>query len=433
MPLPPITPLPDPPTIADPATFEARADALLGALPNFVDEANALGAALLVVGLLNEIPALTAAGDLDGSEDLAIVAGDEARKLALSRLLFKHPDGLFNIAPNLAAETPLLTAASALNGTETIAVEQGGNARKLALSRLIFKDANGRVGIGTNSPGAELEVADTAGDNDVRMILRANASVVGQIGRSSTQMFIDTVSAHPFLMLIGGNEFTRFNASDQLIGTTSAANLTSGAAANPGLQITKDGGIGAQRNISANLALAKATGYSDANFAVFNVAGSGVGSISTTGSSVAFNTSSDHRLKFNVTELTGALARVRSLQAKRFNWLTAPDGEAVDGFIAHEAQAVVPESVTGTLDETRVETIELEPERATGVLDGEGDEIIVPAVTEERTVPVYQGIDQSKLIPLLWAAVAELDEADQAKNVIIANLSARLAALEAPA
>ena len=102
-----------------------------------------------------------------------------------------------------------------------------------------------------------------------------------------------------------------------------------------------------------------------------------VGGISTTSTSTVFNTSSDYRLKENIVSLTGAADRVNQLQVRRFNFIADPD-TTVDGFIAHEAQAVVPEAVTGTHDE----------------LDDEGN-------------PVYQGIDQSKLVPLLTAALQE--------------------------
>jgi hypothetical protein len=102
-----------------------------------------------------------------------------------------------------------------------------------------------------------------------------------------------------------------------------------------------------------------------------------VGSISITTSATAYNTSSDYRLKENVVPLTGAIERVNDLQVHRFNFIADPD-KTVDGFIAHEAQAVVPECVTGTKDE----------------VDADGN-------------PVYQGIDQSKLVPLLTAALQE--------------------------
>jgi hypothetical protein len=118
-----------------------------------------------------------------------------------------------------------------------------------------------------------------------------------------------------------------------------------------------------------------------------------IGTITTTGSGasttgVAYNTTSDYRLKTNIEPLTDALSRLRQIPAHRFNWIADENGPKVDGFLAHEAQAVVPESVTGTKD----------------AVDSDGK-------------PIYQGIDQSKLVPLLVAAVQEL--------------AARVAALEA--
>jgi hypothetical protein len=117
--------------------------------------------------------------------------------------------------------------------------------------------------------------------------------------------------------------------------------------------------------------------------------GNTLGYISRSGSnSVAYATSSDYRLKTNLEPLTGAIERVLQIPVHRFNWTDDPTGKKVDGFLAHEAQAVVPECVVGTKDE----------------VDDEGK-------------PKYQGIDQSKLVPLLVAAVQEL--------------AARIAALEA--
>ena len=103
----------------------------------------------------------------------------------------------------------------------------------------------------------------------------------------------------------------------------------------------------------------------------------GVGSISVSTTATSYNTSSDYRLKENIVSLTGAVERLNQLQVHRFNFLADPN-HTVDGFIAHEAQAVVPECVTGEKD----------------AVDSDGN-------------PVYQGIDQSKLVPLLTAALQE--------------------------
>tara|TARA_S200002703_G_scaffold154415_1_gene157153 strand:- start:1019 stop:1927 length:909 start_codon:yes stop_codon:yes gene_type:complete len=119
-----------------------------------------------------------------------------------------------------------------------------------------------------------------------------------------------------------------------------------------------------------------------------------VGSISVTASATAYNTSSDYRLKENVIPLTGAKARVNDLDVKRFNFIATPSA-TVDGFLAHEVQSVVPEAVTGQHNET----------------DLNGD-------------PVYQEIDQSKLVPLLTAALQEA-------FAEIAALTTRVETLEA--
>jgi hypothetical protein len=139
----------------------------------------------------------------------------------------------------------------------------------------------------------------------------------------------------------------------------------------------------------------KADGSANHDFLDFYRGTSGsyvrVGNIRTDGSSTAYNTSSDYRLKENVVPLTGAADRLNQLQVHRFNFIAYPD-KTVDGFIAHEAQAVVPECVTGIKDE----------------VDDDGN-------------PVYQGIDQSKLVPLLTAALQEaLAEIESLKDRVTA-------------
>jgi hypothetical protein len=139
-----------------------------------------------------------------------------------------------------------------------------------------------------------------------------------------------------------------------------------------------------------------------------------VGSINVTTTTTAYNTSSDYRLKENVTAVADGIIRLQQLKPSRFNFIADP-GKTVDGFIAHEAQAVVPECVTGTKDE----------------VDADGN-------------PVYQGIDQSKLVPLLTAALQEaiakietLEGMVAVNNITIdeqqhqlSTLAARLTALE---
>jgi len=127
---------------------------------------------------------------------------------------------------------------------------------------------------------------------------------------------------------------------------------------------------------------------------VVNGSGTIVGSITQNQSTTSFNTSSDYRLKKNVVDITDGIARVKQLQPRRFNFI-ANDTTTVDGFVAHEAQAVVPEAVTGEKD---------------------GEEM--------------QGIDQSKLVPLLTAALQEAITKIETLETQNASLEARLTALE---
>ena len=142
-----------------------------------------------------------------------------------------------------------------------------------------------------------------------------------------------------------------------------------------------------------------------------------VGYIYANGSATSYSTSSDYRLKTDAQPMTGASARVQALNPVNFEWLS--DGTRVDGFLAHEAQDVVPEAVTGTKDAMMDEEYEVTP----AVLDDDGN-VVTEAVMGTRSVPDYQGIDQSKLVPLLTAALQEaLTE--------ISDLKARVTALEA--
>ena len=105
-----------------------------------------------------------------------------------------------------------------------------------------------------------------------------------------------------------------------------------------------------------------------------------MGSISQNGTSaVAFNTSSDYRLKENVVDMTGSIDRLKQLKPSKFNFIADGPSRTVDGFLAHEVSSIVPEAITGTKDAV------------------DADNNIIP-----------QGIDQSKLVPLLVGAIKEL-------------------------
>ena len=105
--------------------------------------------------------------------------------------------------------------------------------------------------------------------------------------------------------------------------------------------------------------------------------GTGISNITSNGSTISYNTGSDHRLKQNVSYDFDATTRLKQLKPARFNFIEYPD-RTVDGFIAHEVSSIVPEAITGEKD-----------------------------AVDENGNPVYQGIDQSKLVPVLTKALQE--------------------------
>ena len=161
------------------------------------------------------------------------------------------------------------------------------------------------------------------------------------------------------------------------------------------------------------------------SFVNFRYNNNSIGSITQNGTTaVAYNTSSDYRLKENIAPLTGALARVAALKPCTYAWKSAPD-EIGEGFIAHELAEVVPQCVTGEKDAVQEEQYEVTP----AVKDEEGN-IVTEAVMGTRTVPSYQGIDTSFLVATLTAALQELKAIVDEQAVLIAAQGAEIAALK---
>jgi hypothetical protein len=132
----------------------------------------------------------------------------------------------------------------------------------------------------------------------------------------------------------------------------------------------------------------------------FNSSDTAIAAITKSGNSVAYNTSSDYRLKENIVPMTGALSKVLLLKPVTYTW--KEDGLAGQGFIAHELQAIVPDAVTGEKDAVETYT------------DKDG-------IKQTRIKP--QGIDTSFLVATLTAAIQE-------QQAIINELKTRIEALE---
>ena len=162
-----------------------------------------------------------------------------------------------------------------------------------------------------------------------------------------------------------------------------------------------------------------------------NAAGTEKGTIKTTTSATSFNTSSDYRLKENVNYSWDATTRLKQLKPARFNWIEDDTNTLLDGFMAHEVTSVVPESVFNDKDETKTVTNTVlnsfgnvlaedvtEADWTAGKIartDADGNEVAEATYpsntswTASQEMPVYQQIDQSKLVPLLVKTILELE------------------------
>jgi hypothetical protein len=214
----------------------------------------------------------------------------------------------------------------------------------------------------------------------------------------------------------------RTNASDSMLIDSSGRVIIPIVGSNPSvlgaLSLKVDGGtyvgISMQKSDADNLGAMR----------YYNSSGTEVGSIVVTESATSFNTSSDYRLKENVVEIINATERLKQLQPKRFNFISDAD-TTVDGFLAHEVSSVVPEAISGTHNATETkekvvvnangnviaQNIEQADWETGKIADENGNTQYPTDSTWEATkvVPVYQGIDQSKLVPLLVKTIQELE------------------------
>ena len=137
------------------------------------------------------------------------------------------------------------------------------------------------------------------------------------------------------------------------------------------------GGSSSEAGISIN---DKDGATNNPHFVQFRRQNTIIGSISRNGSndSVNYNTSSDYRLKDGIVDKIDGIEKLKQLKPRKFYWKSNTDKTLVDGFLAHEVSDIVPEAISGTKD----------------------------AVDEDDNI-IPQAIDQSKLVPLLTAALQE--------------------------
>ena len=343
----------------------------------------------------------------DSSNSLGQTAGDEINVLRLQSDT-ANTDSLMFTSERLSDGTDWSTAAHRIqrkvDATGMGYLQFGNNSTDLVTfgkdnNEYARIDGSGKVGIGTTSPSGELHVKASSGF--------AEAYVQGS--NSSSGMYLFDQGTEAGLWKVDSGQIAFGTSNSERMRINSNGRITT---FNTG-------------NVNGALNLLGEAGSSFRAISFEHTNGGGEkGNITTSASSTSYNTSSDYRLKENVVDLTGASARVNQLDVKRFNFIADETNTLVDGFLAHEVATVVPEAITGTKDAMMDEEYEVTP-AVEATYDDDGNELTaaVEAVMGTRSVPDYQGIDQSKLVPLLTAALQEaLTE--------IASLKTRVEALE---
>lgn len=317
-------------------------------------------------------------------------------------LILSGTNGLSDV--DGSASTPAIRGTDTNTGiffpaADTIAFAEGG----VEVARF---DSSGNLGIGTSSPSDRLTVISAGtqvGSTNFRRISRiglatTDASVLIGYDISAGSGILASTNDFPLAFWTSSSgtyaERARIDSSGNLlVGTTSTSGVqlaTAGGLVTNGVEnfwLSRSAGGGSTMNVG------RTSGAGTGNLVEWTYNGGVRGSVTTNGTNVAYNTSSDYRLKHDITPMTGALAKVAALKPVTYKWNA--DGSDGEGFIAHELQEVVPDAVTGEKD----------------------------AVNEDGSIKP-QGIDTSFLVATLTAAIQE-------QQALIESLTARIAALEA--
>jgi hypothetical protein len=302
--------------------------------------------------------------------------------------------------------TVALTASPTFSGTVTATTVTSPASTALTIqsagTTAMTVDTSQNVGIGITSPAGKLDILTGTNrgyfDDSAGSLFRLNA--VNAINSAYSSL---SLNGSVLTFQINGTESARIDSSGNLLVGT-ITNIPSNARLSVVNQGAAQWGIGVQCSNTGNgMLVTNVSGTSVYTAHAFYNNGttfSLCGTISVSGSSTAYNTSSDYRLKHDVQPMDAGLATINALNPVNYKWNS--DNSGGEGFIAHELQAVIPLAVTGEKD----------------------------AVDEDGNIKP-QGVDYSKIVVHLVAAIQELSAKNDALEAANAAFEARLAALEA--
>jgi hypothetical protein len=296
------------------------------------------------------------------STGLGIGTSSPATKLdvngAITAIGGNSPTGGFNLRNLAGTVTPRLTN----DGADGTIIRAGASGTYVAVNNfansatLFHVSDSGNVGIGTSSPdifansfernlGVFISGVGTTSSINVsggaasRIQFGVGTTRYGIIYQDASNfMQIGTTTALPITFNTNSTERARIDSSGNLlVGTTSvvlSGKLTTSFTGN-----------------TINGATFDDTGNGNgAGFIIFSESGTAIGNISRVGTTsvVAYNTTSDYRLKTVTGTVTGQGARIDALKPVDYLWKDG--GQQARGFLAHEFQTVYPNSVTGDKD-----------------------------------------------------------------------------------
>ena len=284
--------------------------------------------------------------------------------------------------------------------SDTINLNTGGSLRAQM-------DSNGRFAIGgQTSVSTLLHVENSSGDAFIRC--RANTNyglLMTDASNGNLRGFVGSGGA----VNLGGSNVA-------LSAPLSGANIvfqTGGTGS--GDERMRIGANGPEINNTSARVLYLNRNGSSGTLVNISFQGTNVGQIRVNTNSTTYQTNSDYRLKENVVTLSNAITRLKSLKPYRFNFIADSTKTLQDGFLAHEVSSIVPEAIAGTKDETETTYYMSGDELPDGKEIGD--------IKQENAIKP-QGIDHSKLVPLLTAALQEAIGK-------IETLETKVAALEA--
>jgi hypothetical protein len=308
--------------------------------------------------------------------------------------------------------------------------------------------ANGNVGIGTLGPGVPLDIYSPANasmrvaspSGYARLILQYDAGAtqqwdirtgsaanVGAAGNFSindnnagaSRLAIDTTGQ----VGIGTNvPREKLHVYDGGILAAATTAISPSASSGHGFRVVSDSNatiISNGETTDASMYINKTGPAAGASFIAFNVAGSVIGAITSPGgTTVAYNTTSDRRVKENIRDSSRGLDTLLHLKVHDYNY--RKDAKKIDqqGFIAQEVKDIYPEAVTTNGDDGKGKLAEGKTPWA--VEYGRLTPLLVKSVQD-----LYEMIMGSKAtISKLEAENARLKKADEAKARDIASIKA---------